>query len=153
MEVRDIVEMLKIAEKTVATAESCTGGLVAKRLTDICGASEVFKYGVVTYSDEAKMKLLNVKEETLRQHTAVSKETAAEMAHGILELSGADIGVATTGYASGAHAGKIFVAVENKNGYRFVRLLDCDGGREAQRDATAVVAMEMILMGLLKEGI
>jgi len=91
--------VMKEKKLTVATAESCTAGLVAKRITDIAGASEYFNMGVVTYSNEAKMKLLGVSEETLKAHGAVSPETAAEMARGIRLLSGADIGISVTGIA------------------------------------------------------
>ncbi|MBR4876049.1 MAG: nicotinamide-nucleotide amidohydrolase family protein, partial [Clostridia bacterium] len=84
---------------TVATAESCTGGLVGKRLTDISGSSACYEGGVVSYSNEVKMNVLGVKEETLRNFGAVSAETAMEMARGVRKLTGADIGVSTTGVA------------------------------------------------------
>lgn len=94
-----VVHGLQAQGKTIAFAESCTGGLLAKRITDIPGASEVLGYGCVTYSEEAKKKLLGVKEETLARYSAVSEQTALEMARGIRALSKADIGVSTTGYA------------------------------------------------------
>jgi len=84
---------------TVATAESCTGGLVGKRLTDISGSSSCYLGGVVSYANEVKMHVLGVSEETLRAHGAVSPETAIEMARGVRKLMGADIGVSTTGVA------------------------------------------------------
>ena len=84
---------------TVATAESCTGGLVGKRLTDISGSSTCYLGGVVSYANEVKMNVLGVSEETLRLHGAVSPETAIEMARGVRRLTGADIGVSTTGVA------------------------------------------------------
>ncbi|MBQ1250953.1 MAG: competence/damage-inducible protein A [Clostridia bacterium] len=84
---------------TVATAESCTGGLVGKRLTDISGSSTCYLGGVVSYANEVKMGVLGVKEETLRNFGAVSAETAMEMARGVRKLTGADIGVSTTGVA------------------------------------------------------
>jgi len=83
----------------LATAESCTGGLVAGRLTDVPGVSAVFKQGFVTYSDEAKIERLGVRPETLRAHGAVSRETAEEMALGAARVAGADIAVSTTGVA------------------------------------------------------
>lgn len=94
-----LVEKLKAAHKTVAFAESCTGGLIAKRMTDVPGASEVFGFGFVTYANEAKMKLLGVSPETLEAHGAVSPETACEMARGAKRVSGADIAVSVTGIA------------------------------------------------------
>ncbi len=84
---------------TLACAESCTGGLVAKLVTDIAGSSEVFEGGVVSYSNEVKMKILGVSEKTLAAHGAVSEETAREMALGVRVRLGADIGVSTTGIA------------------------------------------------------
>ena len=94
-----VVRGLQQRHLTIAFAESCTGGLLAKRLTDISGASQVFGYGCVTYWNEAKTGLLGVQPETIRQHTEVSAECAIEMARGVRRLSGADIGVSITGYA------------------------------------------------------
>ncbi len=95
----ELVKRLKEKGKTIAVAESCTGGLIAKKITEISGSSEVFGYGVVTYANEAKTKILGVNEQTLMTFGAVSRETAAEMASGIRMLSGADIGVSVTGIA------------------------------------------------------
>ncbi|MBR5537627.1 MAG: competence/damage-inducible protein A [Clostridia bacterium] len=94
-----VVNGLKAKGMTVACAESCTGGLIAKRITDISGASEVFGYGCVTYWNEAKRNVLGVKPETIEQYTEVSEQCALEMARGVRKLSGADVGVSTTGYA------------------------------------------------------
>lgn len=94
-----ILEELKSRNLTLGTAESCTGGGLGNRITNIPGSSEVFLGGVIAYSNELKMKLLGVKEGTLLKHGAVSKETAKEMAHGVRELTGADISVAVTGIA------------------------------------------------------
>lgn len=84
---------------TVSTAESCTGGLMGKRLTDISGSSACFLGGAVTYSNEMKMKVLGVSPKTLESFGAVSAETAMEMARGVRKLTGADIGISTTGVA------------------------------------------------------
>jgi len=94
-----VVKLLKERKKTLAIAESCTGGTIAGRLTEIPGVSEVFMNGVVTYSNESKMKLLGVREDTLKKYGAVSKETALEMAVGVKKLSGTDIGISITGIA------------------------------------------------------
>jgi len=95
-------KVLRALEKRglkLATAESCTGGMVSAALTDLAGASNVFERGFVTYSNEAKMELLGVSEETLSQHGAVSAETAREMAEGALRHSRADMAVSITGIA------------------------------------------------------
>ena len=94
-----VVDALRAAGKTLATAESCTGGLLAKRITDVAGSSDVFEMGCVTYANRVKEKLLGVPHETLEAHGAVSEETARAMAEGIVRASGANIGVGITGIA------------------------------------------------------
>ncbi len=94
-----VVRLLTEKRLTAATAESCTGGLVAKRITDIPGSSAVFRMGVVTYANEAKTKLLGVPEDILRQYGAVSPQVARLMAQGIRKLSGSDFGLGVTGIA------------------------------------------------------
>jgi nicotinamide-nucleotide amidase len=84
---------------TLATAESCTGGLVASRLTDVPGSSDVFTYGFVTYANRAKVEILGVEENVLQQYGAVSEEVARQMAEGALRVSHADVSVAVTGIA------------------------------------------------------
>ena len=93
------VKLLKKAKVTIATAESCTGGLLAGTLINVPGASDVFDEGFITYSNKAKRKYLGVKKKTLKNHGAVSIETAKEMAEGVAAKSGADVGLATTGIA------------------------------------------------------
>lgn len=99
---KKLVSKLKKLGYHISAAESCTGGLVSKLLTDVPGASEVFDCAVTTYSDSAKMNLLGVKKETLDKYGAVSEQTAREMAAGVLSLSGADIAVSVTGLAGPA---------------------------------------------------
>lgn len=94
-----IVRLLRSKGLMVATAESCTGGLVASRLTDVPGSSDVFREGYITYANEVKERLLGVRSETLEQFGAVSREVAGEMALGCLQASGADIAIAATGIA------------------------------------------------------
>jgi len=94
-----VVRTLAAAGKKLSTAESCTGGLVACRITDVPGSSEVFTHGFVTYSNEAKSQLIGVSPETLAVHGAVSVEVAGEMARGALRESGADVAVSITGIA------------------------------------------------------
>ncbi len=94
-----LITLLQKQNKKIAVAESCTGGLVSKIITDTSGASSVFGYGVTVYSNEAKQKLLGVKEETLNNFGAVSENTVCEMAKGVLELANADISIAISGIA------------------------------------------------------
>jgi nicotinamide-nucleotide amidase len=94
-----VVKMLTVAHQTIAVVESCTGGAIANRITNVSGSSEVFINGCVTYSNESKTRLLGVSEEDLAEHGAVSEEVAREMAEGVRTRSGADFGISTTGIA------------------------------------------------------
>jgi nicotinamide-nucleotide amidase len=94
-----LVKELASSGKAVATAESCTGGWLAKAITDVAGSSEVFGYGIVSYANGAKESILGVQNQTLEDHGSVSAEVVAEMAKGTLHLSGADIGIAVSGVA------------------------------------------------------
>jgi nicotinamide-nucleotide amidase len=94
-----VVRKLIAARKTIAVAESCTGGLIANRITNVSGSSKAFLNGWVTYSNESKMQLLGVREETLKKYGAVSEEVAREMAEGARQKSGATYALSTTGIA------------------------------------------------------
>lgn len=94
-----VVTLLREKNLVMACAESCTGGLVAKRITDVSGSSAVFNCGIVSYSNEIKEKILGVKSETLKQYGAVSEQTVREMVEGVLKISGADIAVSVSGIA------------------------------------------------------
>ncbi|MDJ0939894.1 MAG: nicotinamide-nucleotide amidohydrolase family protein [Woeseiaceae bacterium] len=95
----ELVGSLAAAGKVATTAESCTGGWIAKALTDVPGSSAVFGYGAVSYSNDAKQALLGVSEQTLATDGAVSEATVREMVGGALDVSGADLGVAVSGIA------------------------------------------------------
>ncbi len=94
-----VVSLLKQRGYTATTTESCTGGLLAGRLLNVAGASEVYKEGYITYSNEAKIKLLDVSPKTLEAYGAVSEQTALEMAQGAAEQAGTQAALATTGIA------------------------------------------------------
>ena len=134
----------------VATAESCTAGLIAKRLTDIPGASAVFDCGFVTYSNDCKQKMLGVSPETLRRYGAVSEQTAGEMAAGALARSGADIAVAVTGVAGPGcsekkPAGLVFISTADQSGVQTVRLETGRDDRDYNRYVTASRALHLVL--------
>lgn len=95
----NLVKVLSEKKLKIATAESCTGGLLSEMITDVSGASNVFECGICSYSNEIKIAVLGVKRETIDKYTEVSVQTAEEMAKGVLEISNADIGVSTTGVA------------------------------------------------------
>ncbi|MBQ7976658.1 MAG: nicotinamide-nucleotide amidohydrolase family protein [Clostridia bacterium] len=134
---------------SIATAESCTGGLIAKTVTDFPGVSGIFAEGYVTYSNEAKMKNLGVKKDTLDAYGAVSEQTAREMAEGVRRVSGADVGVSSTGIAGpdgGTPAkpvGLVYIACSTEHGCT-VRELHLSGCRDDVRKKTVTEVFTLI---------
>ncbi len=116
-----LVSSLREKHLKLASAESCTGGLFSKLITDIPGASDVFEFGAITYSNEMKMRVLGVKKETLEKYGAVSHQTAVEMADGIRSFANADIGLSITGIAgpnsdyTNKPVGLVFIGISTKN--------------------------------------
>ena len=154
-----VVNLLKEQSKTLATAESCTGGLLSKRLTDVCGSSAVFHMGLVTYSNQAKEQLLGVPHETLAAHGAVSEETARAMAQGAVKTSGSSLGVGITGIAGPdggtdeKPVGLIYIALsDGKDTWVTKRSpIGRTKSREWHRHCAASQALDMVrryLMGL-----
>lgn len=145
-----VVALLMKNGMTLATAESCTAGYISKRITDIPGASSVFHYGAVTYSNEVKEKVLGVKHETLEAFGAVSPETASEMAAGIRRVSGADIGISVTGIAgpggdgSGKPAGLIYVAIDAPDHRACEKVETGRNDREYNRYVSASRALNLV---------
>jgi nicotinamide-nucleotide amidase len=143
------VQLLARQGLTISAAESCTGGLLAKRLTDIPGASRVFKGGVTVYTNECKTALLGIDPSLIEEKGAVSREVAVEMARRIREKLGADLGVGITGLAGpdgdGIHeVGTVFVALAADKGC-FIRKLQLgDGGRDRVRFLSASSALDMV---------
>lgn len=144
-----VVELLKIHGLTLATAESCTAGYIPKRITDIPGASSVFGFGAVTYSNEAKEKLIGVRHETIEKYGVFSAETAVEMAAGVRRVSGADIGISVTGVAGpgpddGKPAGYCFIAADAP-GYSVWELVETGrNDREYNRYVNASRALNLV---------
>jgi nicotinamide-nucleotide amidase len=135
----------------IATAESCTGGLISALLTEIAGSSDVFERGFVTYSNQAKQELLGLPEALLARHGAVSEEVARAMAQGALVRSHADLAVAVTGIAGPGGGstekpvGLVHIAAAQKGGKSLHR--ECrfgDIGRDAVRIATVDAALGML---------
>jgi nicotinamide-nucleotide amidase len=144
-----LVEKLASTGNVMATAESCTGGWIAKAVTDVAGSSAVFGYGIVSYSNDAKSKVLGVREATLAESGAVSKETVTEMAEGVLRSSGADISVAVSGIAGpdgGSEdkpVGTVWFAWASSAGT--TTHIACFGGdRDAVRRQTVLLALNGI---------
>lgn len=152
--IQETVAKILIDKKvTIAVAESCTGGLVAAKLIEYPGISEVLLEGAVTYSNEAKKRRLGVKDETLSAYGAVSAETAAEMAKGIAMTSGADIGVSTTGVAGpgpseGKPEGLVYVGVY-MGGKSYVKELHLAGKRNVIRERAAYSALDFLRRKLI----
>ena len=94
-----VVKLLLEKNLIMSCAESCTGGLIAKRITDVSGSSAVFNCGIVSYSNEIKEKVLNVSNETLNEFGAVSEQTVREMVKGVIDISGSDVAVSVSGIA------------------------------------------------------
>ena len=134
----------------ICTAESCTGGLIAKTCTDLAGSSDWFDRGFVTYSNQAKSDMLAVPAALIDEYGAVSEPVAVAMASGALRASGADYAVAVTGVAgpSGGSAdkpvGTVWIALA-RAGEQSARVHRFDGDRAAVRDATLVAALEALL--------
>ena len=145
-----LAEMLRERKQMLAVAESCTGGWIAKVLTDLPGSSAWFECGVVACSYEAKEALLGVHPHTLERHGAVSQETAIEMVSGALARFGASMAVAVTGIAgpSGGTVdkpvGTVWIAWKRRGGYAHAKLFHFEGDREAVRRQTVARALEGI---------
>ena len=152
-----VLALLKGRKKTFGTAESCTGGLIAKRMTDLPGASEVFRGGVVSYASEVKEGVLGVPAGMLAQYGAVSEPVAKAMAEGARRVLGCDIAVSTTGVAGpdsddrGNPVGLVYVAIATEQG-AYVRQVRAGSGRERIRTVAAHHAFDLVrryLTGLL----
>lgn len=142
--------------KTLSTAESCTGGLIANRITNVPGSSKYFKMGVITYSNESKIELLQVKEFTLKSYGSVSKETALEMANGIKRLSNSDIALSTTGIAGPTGSseekpiGTVFIGLV-ADGFSKVYHTRFDKDRKTNKFLFSQFALNQLRLNLLNE--
>lgn len=152
--VKELSDTLRTQRKKLVTAESCTGGMIASAMTDLAGSSDVFERGLITYSNEAKQELLNVKAETLQEFGAVSEETAAEMAAGALSNSHADIAVSVTGIAGPGGGsdekpvGTVCFGLAEKGNAPRTQTQVFSGSRSEVRDASAKHALTIALKSL-----
>ena len=144
------VAMLKEHHLKVATAESCTGGLIAKRITDVPGASEVFECGIISYANEIKHKVLGVSEDDLNKYGAVSEPVAKQMAQGALKVSGADIAVSVTGIAgpdsdsTSKPVGLVYIGLADKENVWVREIRTSRRDRSYNRYVSASNALNMI---------
>lgn len=145
-----VANLLKNNGVSISVAESCTGGLVSHKITNVPGSSEYFNRSVVAYSNRAKMELLDVKADSLQSHGAVSEVVACEMAEGIRVLSGTDLGLSTTGIAGpgGGTAekpvGLVYLGLSDPEGTR-VKKLSLDGNRWENKRVAATEALEYLI--------
>lgn len=146
-----LVQELADSHQVIALAESCTGGWIGKALTDVPGSSDVFHYGLVSYSNGAKESLLGVQLATLEEHGAVSEAVVIEMAQGAIQLSGANIAVAVSGVAGpgGGSAekpvGTVWFAWAVRDGNKTQTSTSCEhfaGDRELVRELTVAHALQ-----------
>lgn len=150
---RALLQALEARGETLATAESCTGGLIAAALTSIAGSSAVVMAGFVTYSNDAKVRMVGVKPATLDAHGAVSEAVAREMAEGALVQAKVDIALSCTGIAGpgGATPGKpvglVFIGCARRGAPTVVERYVFGGDRSAVRAATVAAALHMAMPG------
>ena len=146
----EVVSLLKQKNKKIATAESCTGGMLSSYITAIPGASSVLELGITSYSNRIKNEILNVKVETLEAFGAISKDTAMQMAENVRKISGADIGVSVTGAAGpdsseGHNAGFVIIALSNTNETIVKELRITPSSRNFVREQAVLQLLELIL--------
>ena len=145
-----VIEKLKEKHIKVATAESCTGGLIAKRITDVPGASEVFDCGIISYANEIKHRVLGVSEDDLKKYGAVSEPVARQMAQGALKVSGADIAVSVTGIAgpdsdsTNKPVGLVYIGLADRDNVWVRELRTSRKDRSYNRYVSASNALNMI---------
>ncbi|AYH00411.1 nicotinamide-nucleotide amidase [Pectobacterium parmentieri] len=150
-------EQLKARGATLTCAESCTGGWLAKSITDVAGSSGWFDYGFVTYSNLAKQRLVNVSAETLERHGAVSEDVVNEMAAGALRAASADFSISVSGVAGpnggteDKPVGTVWFGFTDKQGGGFARKMRFSGDRNAVRLQSVHFALQTLLDAFLKK--
>ena len=149
MPLKDVTNLLLRNKKTIAVAESCSGGLISHSLTNISGSSKYFKLGIVLYSNQSKSRILKIKEKEIKTHGAVSQRIAYLMAKKVKQLAKTDIGVSTTGIAGPTGGspkkpvGTVFIGIANKNSVR-VKKFHFKGNRLKIKNQTKNKALLLI---------
>jgi len=139
----------KAKNLTIATAESCTGGLIGHTLTNIAGISDYYDRGIISYSNISKIELLDVSKELLIKYGAVSREVAREMSEGIRKKSGVDIGLSTTGIAGPSGGtkekpvGLVYIAISNKK-ETIIKKFNFTGNRLDIKNKTCIASLKML---------
>ena len=147
---KKVSDLLKQKNLTIATAESCTGGLIAHSLTNISGSSDYFKRGIVSYSNESKIELLDISEELLIEYGAVSIQVAQAMAEGVRIKSNVDIGISTTGIAGPTGGtnekpvGLVYISISTSD-ETMVQKFQFSGDRLQNKESTCNAALQMLL--------
>jgi PncC family amidohydrolase len=148
--INKVSDELKKHHVTIATAESCTGGLLAHTLTNVSGSSAYFNRGVISYSNQAKTQLLGIPEKLIQKHGAVSKEVAAAMANAIRQNAQVDYGIATTGIAGPTGGtkdkpvGLVYIAVSTKDSIVVKQFL-FSGDRLTNKESTCAASLNLLL--------
>lgn len=152
---QEVVELLRENNKTISAAESCTGGLLSSKITDVSGASQVFNRGIVTYTNIAKIENLNVPRDVLEEYGAVSEQTCRYMAEGVRNVSNTDIGVSITGIAGPTGGtpkkpvGLVYIGLSTKD-KTIVKKLMLDGSRDKIRELTCKYVLDQVRRELTK---
>lgn len=150
-----IGEILKQNKQTIAVAESCTGGNIAHRITEIAGVSSFFKGGVVAYCNEIKNRVLNVSNQTLQQYGAVSEHTAKQMAQGVLKLYDTDYAISTTGLAgpdsdgTNTEIGTVFLCFADKKGKTIIKKCCFKTDRMDFINKVTFLALSLVLQNII----
>jgi len=149
-----IIQLAKSKNSTVSTAESCTGGLIGHRLTEVSGSSDVYKGGFVVYSNESKIDLLGVDKSILKKYGAVSEETAQSMAKNVIKIFGSDYGISVTGIAGPAGGtdqkpvGLVYIGLAKKDGVK-VKEFHFGTHRKRNKLRTSQTALNWLRLSLL----
>ena len=148
--VNDLKKLAILKKIVISTAESCTGGLISKYLTDLPGSSDFYNSSVIVYSNDAKTKLLNVREQTLSKFGAVSKETVEEMSKGLLELTDSDVTIAISGImgpggdSTDKVVGTLWVCLRSNDRVKSLKFCLTSNNRSINREHAAEIAIKSL---------